>query len=460
MVRANFKKLVMAALFAAITVCAHAQFATLGSERASIKWCHIDTQNYRIIYPEGMDSLAVRYATLLQQYRLDVGRSAGYLPNQFFVTPFPVVMHPFTGESNGAVVGAPRRMELYTFPDPYYMISPMPWEMNLAVHENRHVAQTQIAYDGFWEWLYWPFGEIAGTLAESVYSNPAMLEGDAVVAETALTEAGRGRTADFLAYYRMAFDQKDYRNWYKWRYGSLTHYTPDHYALGYLTIAGIRTRYDAPMFTRDYLHRLTNPFKGINAFTATARKYTHQPLRYTWGDLVNYYKDEWAREDSLRGPFQDLDVLTPAKRGFTSYRGAVAVNNNHRILALRVGLDRDPQLVEISSRGVKNLRPFSADSRLAYSEKTMSIYWSEVVPNPRWEMEQDSRIRCMNLISKRITDFTTKGRYANPSVSPDGTRLAAVEYPVRGGCRAVEKEAVKRASPSARLFLLKGGISE
>lgn len=427
----------MAALLAAITVTAHAQFTTIGSERGRIKWQYMETPDYRIIYPVGMDSLALRYGTLLQQYRYDVGRSAGFLPNQWFNKPWPVVMHPFTGESNGAVVGAPRRMELFTLPDSYNRLSPMPWELNLAIHENRHVAQYQSCYYGFWNWLYYPFGELAPTVAESMYSNAAMLEGDAVVAETALTDAGRGRTADFLAYYRMAFDNRDYRNWYRWRYGSLTHYTPDHYALGYLTIAGIRTGYDAPMFMDDYLSLISKPIKGINAMNRTVKKYSQKNLKYTWPELINYYKQMWEQDDENRGPFQELDVLTPEKRGYTVYRGAVAVTGNHRILAVRTGLDRDPQLVEISSHGVKALRPFSADSRLVYSAPAKSIFWSEVVPDPRWEMEQDSRIRRMDLVSHKITDFTKDGRYANPVVSPDGKQLAAIEFPVKGGSRAV-----------------------
>ena len=427
----------MAAVLAAITVTAHAQFTTLGSERGSVKWRYMDTQDYRIIFPEGMDSLAIRYATLLQQNRYDVGRSAGFLPNQFFTSPMPVVMHPFTGESNGAVVGAPRRMELYTLPDSYGRVSPMPWELNLAIHENRHVAQFQTGYYGFWNWMYYPFGEIAPTLAVGMYANAAILEGDAVVTETALTDLGRGRTADFLAYYRMAFDNGDYRNWYRWRYGSLTHYAPDHYALGYLTIAGVRTAYEGPMFTSDYLTRITRPFKGMNALEKTVKKYSQKNLKHTWPELVDYYKQIWEQDDERRGPFQEIDVLTPEKSGYTVYRGAVAVTGNHRILAVRTGLDRDPQLVEISSHGVKYLRPFNADSRLVYSAPSKSIFWSEMVPDPRWEMEQDSRIRMMDLVSHRIKDFTKDGRYANPAVSPDGKQLAAIEFPIKGGSRAV-----------------------
>lgn len=476
MVHVNFKKLIMAAITAAITVtAAHAQFATLGSERGTIQWQYIDTPDYRIIYPVGLDSLAIRYGTLLQQYRYDVGRTVGFLPNQFFSSPMPVVMHPFTGESNGAVVGAPHRMELYTLPDSYGQLAPIPWELNLAIHENRHVAQQQVGYSGFWNWLYTPFGEIGPTLVESLYASASILEGDAVVAETALTESGRGRTADFMAYYRMAFDNGDIRNWYRWRWGSLNKYTPDHYALGYLTTAGVRTAYDAPLFTAYYMNRVARPFKGMNALQATTKSFSGKSFNKTWPELVAAFQEEWKKDDEVRGPFQNLDILTPEKRGYTTYRGAVAINNNHRILAVRVGLNRDPELVEIGSHGIKALRPFSSDSRLAWSEHAKCIFWSEEIPGARWDMEQDSRIRMMNVITKKVTSFTKGGRYTNPAVSPDGKYLAAIEFPTKGGCRAVvfdidtQQEIKSISAPDGLQFtepafwngkLLLGGLSE
>jgi len=437
MVHASFKKLLMAALVAAISISAQAQLTVTSPNRGSLKWNYITTPDYKIIYPEGMDSLAVVYGTWLQEYRIPVGRSAGFYPNQKWTTPQPVVLQPFMAESNGMVVEAPRRMELFTIPDAYGYLPPMPWERLLSIHENRHVAQMQFARSGFWSWMYYPFGENPSLFIGGMYANVAMLEGDAVVAETALTNSGRGRSADFLSYYRMAWDNGDIRNWYKWRYGSLNRYTPDHYALGYLTVAGTRVRYDAPMFMGEYLNRITKPW-GVNAMLRTVKSHSGKKFNVSWLEIAKMFNDDWRQDDSLRGPFQDLNVLTTKNsRRFTSYRGAVAVNDNHRILAIRTAMDMDPQLVEISSHGIKSLRPFSASSRLVYSERTNTIYWSEPVSNPRWPMEQDSRIQMMDLRTQRVKDFTKEGRFFNPAVSPDGRTIAAVEYPVDGGSKAV-----------------------
>ena len=49
-----------------------------------------------------------------------------------------------------------------------------------------------------------------------------------MAAETGLTMSGRARSADFLGYMRLAFSEGDWRNFYRWRYGSFKHFAPDY----------------------------------------------------------------------------------------------------------------------------------------------------------------------------------------------------------------------------------------
>ena len=98
--------LIMLALLTAFS--ARAQFASLGGEKSSTAWQQIETGNYRVIFPVGLDSLGARYSELLETYRPYVGASAGFLPNQQYKGAFPVILHPFGAVANGAVVWAPR----------------------------------------------------------------------------------------------------------------------------------------------------------------------------------------------------------------------------------------------------------------------------------------------------------------------------------------------------------------
>lgn len=430
------RRAIVAVMFVA-NLQAFAQFNILPGEKSSTSWTEITTTNYQVIYPEGYDSIGKRYATLLEKYRPLVGYSAGYLPNQSFGASMPVVLHPFTATTNGYAALAPRRIEVFTFSDPYSSLPPVSWETLLSIHENRHAAQFQFANYGFWKKFRIFFGELAPLYVQSLYLNPALAEGDAVVAETALTESGRGRTGDFLSYYRMAFDNGDMRNWYRWRYGSQKYYTPDYYRVGYMTVAGSRYLYDAPMFMSDYLHNLYNPFK-FNAMSMTLRKYSGKRFDNTWADITNTFASVWSADDRVRGPFQEITpVVTVQNEYFTAYRGTVETSGGS-LVAVRGALDKASELVEILADGtVKTLRPFNADSKLAYSSFTGCIYWSEAIPDIRWQMYQSSPVRMMKPGEKKIRNLTQEGRYVNPTVSDDGRFLAAVEYLMEGGCRIV-----------------------
>ena len=421
-----------AVLILTCNVRAFAQFTVLNGEKSSTKWTRTLTGNYMVIYPEGEDSLGMRFANLLEYYRRPVGFTAGYLPNQQFANPMPIVLHTHNATSNGAVIMAPRRMEIFTFPEAYSATPPVSWERLLAIHENRHVAQMQFAASGFWTWFKKPFGEMAPLFIESLHMNMALAEGDAVVAETALTNSGRGRTADFLSYIRMAFDNGDTRNWFRWRYGSQCRYTPDHYRVGYMTVAGARYLYDAPMFMSEYLHKSSYPFR-FNAMASTLKDFSGKKFKKTWDEITNAFSDIWKADDLARGPFQTIETVSKDRSRFYSVLKGAVETANGKVYAVHAALDKATELVEVQPDGsLKHIRAFNAASKLAYSPYTDCIYWSETVPDVRWEMYESSRIRMIKPGKSSISDFTADGRYVNPAVSADGRLLAAADYSVPG----------------------------
>ena len=228
---------------------ASAQFYVTGDDPGKLRWKFIDTDNFRVIYPDGNDSLARKYAYELEKFKVPVSRTTGYMAGQGDGKLMPAVMHTYN-DANGSVAWAPRRMDLFTIPSAYDP-EPMPWSTMLAVHEGRHVTQMQFGMTGNQRLFTYIFGEMWNILVSIYYPLMHVIEGDAVMAETALTESGRGRTADFLNYYRVAFDQGDFRTWNRWLFDSQRHYTPDHYALGYMTFAGIRYLYDYPTLAKE-----------------------------------------------------------------------------------------------------------------------------------------------------------------------------------------------------------------
>lgn len=428
------KVLISIMLLLALSSGARAQFYPSGADPAGVRWYQIKSPDYRILYPEGLDSLALVYGRALEAARTPVGRSIGYRPNEVYRRPMPVVLHPFTAVANGSVAWTPRHMELYTGPD---ASSPdvMEWVTNLALHESRHVAQMQFAKSRGYGLCNLLVGELFPGAMSALYPGPALFEGDAVVTETALTQFGRGREADFLEFCRVSFAEGDFRSWYGWRWDSQKRYTPDYYRAGYMLVGGVRYNFDAPLFADRYyrlLHERKMPLPFFN-LQRTVKDVSDMSFKSAWRKIAAEQQFEWAMDEVARGPFTPARLLTEPDRRFSQYTRTVQAGDN--ILAVKTGMTTSPRLVSISRDGkVSVLRPFaSTASGLRLSEPLGRVFWSETVQDPRWEMKSTSRIRSMDPDGRDITTLTRKGRLFNPSPSPAGSRVSVTEYPTFGG---------------------------
>ena len=295
---------ILLTVFLLVPVTARAQFYSAGTDPGAVRWSQIRTGHFRVIYPQGVDSLARAYALSLQQQYPRVGRSIGYEPSASCRRPMPVILHPFTSYGNGMVMWAPRRMDLYTVGDASDP-DPIPWMLNLTTHEQRHAAQLQFGRRWPFKALHWLTGDLGDVAWWSMYTGIAFSEGDAVVTETGLTPFGRGRTADFLEYVRAAFDEGDWRDFYRWRYGSLRLYTPDHYRAGYMLAAGLRTGWNEPLFLQRYqdnlwARKLPLPFFNM---PYTVRQVTGLSFGDAFGAISRQFQAIWAENDAWRaGP--------------------------------------------------------------------------------------------------------------------------------------------------------------
>lgn len=425
----RLRTLLLAAALLAGTA-ASAQFYQNGSDPFG-RWSTMGSGHYRIVYPDGLDSLARAYLLDLEKWQPVVGRSAGMAPGSLQWGRTPVILHPFNPYSNGSVAWAPKRMDLYTHPEPYGSI-PLSWTTQLTVHESRHVAQMQLAYRKPFRWVNYLVGEMWPGAVSALFTPPTLLEGDAVVAETALTASGRGRTGDFLNYYHLAFDNGDWRDWYKWVYGSFKKAGPDHYTVGYMTVAGMRYFYDQPSFTADYFDRVAHKPLPVAALQRYIRRVSGKPFKETWRGIMEGFHDIWTEEADARGPFMEMEQVTRKHAFATDYTDGSWVDNEY--LAIKSGKDLAPRLVRINLDGSEDdLGPF-ASSTSSLNPGQHRLFWSETVPGVRWTLDGESIIRSLERSGKR-RDLTTKGRLYNPQPGPGG--IAVVEYPVEGGSNLV-----------------------
>ena len=99
--------------FSVLCINGFPQFYDNGQDPAGLKWKQINTKNYRILFPEDFLPQAQRLANLLDYTYAYENYSLHSKPRKI-----TVVVHDQAVVSNGMVVWAPRRVELYTVPDP------------------------------------------------------------------------------------------------------------------------------------------------------------------------------------------------------------------------------------------------------------------------------------------------------------------------------------------------------
>lgn len=415
-----------------------AQFNLPGDEPARLRWYSIETPYYQIIYPEGADSLARIYGTRLEQFRKPTGLSLGEMPGGGQPRKMPVVLHTHNVYSNGSVSWAPTRFDLYTLPDAYGS-DPSPWEVQLASHEPRHQAQLQWGGNSWFKPFTWVIGQGWNPIAWILYFDSCIGEGDAVNTETGLWKGNRAWTADFLNYYRVAFDQGDTRCWSRWRFGSFKHYTPDVYALGYLVLSGSQTFYDRPLILQDALQTSrkkpwrmspSSLFTQINK--STGKKKFKESLR----EIQDTYQALWEEDREARGPFMPMEQVTEDESFATDFDSPFCFDG--QLYLFRSGFIYNKELVRWDGNSCKTVRPFASHvSQPSPEPVRRRLYWSETVQDKRWTLAGTSRLRYLDMDSGKTHDLTREGRLYTPQPSPDGSRLAAIDYPVNGGSALV-----------------------
>ena len=422
------KTFLAAALMCLLSIGAKAQFYTHGSDPSGIKWYSTETPYYRIIYPQGADSLARVYGRALEQFRVPIGHTIGRTPGDLPRNKkMPVILHTHNAYSNGSVAWAPRRMDLYTLPDPYGS-DPTPWEIQLAAHEPRHQAQLQYGYEGVFKYFSWLIGDGFSPVTWELYLNGPIGEGDAVAAETGLASGTRTRTADFLDYFRVAYDSGDFRTWNRWRYGSFKYYTPDYYKIGYMTVAGARVFDNDPLSVKNLMDRsLKKPWKIA-------------PQNFKVGKTFRTYAEKfnaiWQEEAAARAPFIQEERLSEKERFPVFYNYPVAVDGTFYLV--RSGFTHSDELVAWRDGEWTVLKPFSSHASSLYADPVFArIYWTETIRDPRWELDGKSIVRYYDIMTDKVRDLTTKGRFYTPCPSPDGTMVVVADYPVEGGTATV-----------------------
>src|SRR5690606_18899272 len=260
----------------------------------SVKWRQIQTENFQLIYPSAFEDEAQQLASKLMSLRERVSASLGKEPRKI-----SIILQNQTVESNGNVQLAPRRPEFYTTPPQQGDFQE--WMDNLAIHELRHVVQ----FDKLTGSLRAPFFEQLALAIYGITLPSWFFEGDAVVTETALSTAGRGRLPSWEMPFRTNLLNGKTYGYQKDYLGSLKDVTPGFYELGYFLTSELQNAYGETILDSLMTRMATLPIRPYN-FSNSLKKFTgyssrkwHEKVR---SDLTLKWQEQVAENDPVNYP--------------------------------------------------------------------------------------------------------------------------------------------------------------
>ena len=401
-----------------------AQYYETGQDPSSLKWMQIKTGRFTVIYPESYEAGGKAFAQSLEDAYTKLG---GLFPEKKF--RIPVILHNYSVRSNGYVAWAPRRMEIY--PTPEQNTIPLDPNTQLAIHELTHVIQMESLNKGFSKVLTYGFGEQVTGLVASLLPR-WFLEGDAVFAETALTNSGRGRSASFQKQLKaLTIENGKAFKYDKSHNGSYRDYVPDHYQSGYQMVTWAMAKYDPQIWNRVMKFTAEQPFT-ISPTNISLNRSTGLNKRKLYDQTFDTLKSIWT-EEMLKEKAVKYEDINPDKRGnYVSYHSPVFAGNN-TIVAIKTTLSSTPQFVLINQSDKTEEKIHMPGLIYPYliSYGNGKIVWVEYQSDIRWENREYSVIKILDLNSRKVKKLSQKSRYVSASISPDGEMICAVENTVQ-----------------------------
>ena len=202
-------------------------------------------------------------------------------------------------------------------------------------------------------------------------------------------------------------------------------YTPNHYALGYMYLAGSRYIYDYPSIMKDGYNMANHKIFNLSPFYTLIKEKSGKKRENSFREVCDTMHGIWKRDDAKRAPFIPMETVTSQTRRYTDYGNIISTDKG--LYAIKKGFVNNPSLVRIDHDGNEKFI-----SNLSYNTSYLKyddgkLIWSEEIPDCRWSMKADSRIRQMSIEGGRKKNMTDrKSLLYNPSVKNGKT--AAAQY--------------------------------
>jgi len=384
-----------------------------------LHWKKINTPHFEVVFPEAISEEGQRVGNLLEKIYEPDAQSLQIKPKKFTVFLFNQTI-----TSNGYVRIAPRYSAWYITPmQEIDVLSAVDWTEILAIHEYRHVVQQFKQRQGFTRFASFFYGQYAE--AGLSWSIPNWFsEGDAVCLETALTNGGRGRIPDFDMGIRANELSNRRFTYYKAYMRSLKDYCPDHYRLGYLMTAYARNHYQADIWSR-VLDRTTRFSWYPFAFSRSLKHETGLTNKLLYQKTLDELDSLWTQQIATVS-VTNHQLVTASHKEWTNYYNPTQLADGS-IIARKYGLADASILIKINPNGEEEkLHPIEITDYISVANNMVS--WSSEKGDVRWSLKSYSNIWLYDIEAHKTKQLTHKTRLFAPALSPDATKIAAVEF--------------------------------
>ena len=407
-------------LFLMVFSCSQGFSQFFGGNPPSVKWKQINTRDSRVIFPQGLDSVATRITNIISFIKAPTERTIGIRSKKI-----NIVLQNQTTVSNAYVALGPFRSEFYLTPDQNsFEMGSLPWPDQLTIHEYRHVEQDNNFDVGLSKVMHSIFGEEGQALANNAAIPNWFYEGDAVFNETNLSKQGRGSLPFFFNPYRSLWKASKNYSYMKLRNGSLKDFVPDHYALGYLLVSYGREKYGDNFWK--------NVTQNAVAFKSLFYPFQHAIKKYSGIDYVTFRNDAFdffknsfnssPNEEGMKnlGTYRDEEFPS-----FTEDGSLIFVKSTYKDIPFFV-----------IRKGNKEYKIRAQDYTLDnyFSYRHGKIVYASYRPDSRWGFRDFSDLQILDITNGHQYTLSKKSKYFSPDISADGKKIIVVSEPSSGIC--------------------------
>lgn len=380
---------------------------------SSIKWRQIDTENFRLVFPNTFENAAKKLAEQLPKIQRESREVLKVSPPKI-----TLVLQGNHLTQNGFVQLAPRKSEI--FPVPSSTADNQEWLPNLALHELRHVAQ----FDKLTGKLKGPFFE---QLAFALYglNLPAWyFEGDAVQVETIYSSGGRGRLPSWEMPLRANILSGKSYDFNKYVLGSFKDNVPSYYTIGFFMNSYLTNHHGIASHEKimaDMRKKLLRPFNFQRAVKQISDEKPTEIFKNTIMELTK----KWEQESSVS---PDTPNLQTKDSRYPSDYLLPQMNENQELYVLKSSPTTVNEIKRLDNLGnetgiIKTGRQITPYFHLRKNE----IVWDEHRKHARFGKQTYNVINVYNTETRRTETLTKASRYYAPAFHPIRDEIVVVE---------------------------------